>query len=100
MAGFALDQFLFSGCDGAAVSHLRRQLEDSAERIHGARPVRHRFRLPRRSDADRFNFHLAQRETTETLIMVSLIEMPALPQQLPRQNECPVEETEEATIMI
>jgi len=33
--------------------------------------------------------------------MVSLIEMPqALPQQLPRQNECPVEETEEDTIMI
>ena len=33
--------------------------------------------------------------------MVSLIEMPqTLPQQLPRQNDRPVEETEEATIMI
>src|SRR5438876_6198950 len=76
VAGEPLDQFLFSRRDGAAVSHLRSQLEDPAERIHRTCPIRDGLRLPRRGDDDRFNFHLAQRKTTETLIMVSLIEMP------------------------
>src|SRR5437879_9118984 len=101
VAGEPLDQFLFSRRDGAAVSHLRRQLEDSPERIHRASAIRDGLRLPHRRDDDRFNFHLAQREPTETLIMVSLIEMPqALPQQLPRQNDRPLDETESAEIMI
>src|SRR6266404_6761246 len=102
MAGPALDEFLFPRRDGVALSHLRRQLEDSAERIHRASAIRHCLRLPRRRHADRPNFYLAQRTTTETLIMVSLIEMPpqTLPQQLPRQDDRPVDETEEATIMI
>ncbi len=33
------------GRDGAALSHLRRQLENSAERIHRTRAVRHGVRL-------------------------------------------------------
>src|SRR5439155_10826322 len=101
VAGEPLDQFLFSRRDGAAVSHLRGQLEDSPERIHRASAIRDGLRLPRRRDDDRINFHLAQREPTETLIMVSLIEMPqALPQQLPCQNDRPLDETESAEIMI
>src|SRR5438874_9793533 len=101
VAGEPLDQFLFSRRDGAAVSHLRRQLEDSPERIHRASAIRDGLRLPHRRDDDRINFHLAQRETTETLIMVSLLEMPqTLPQQLPRQNDRPLDEIDGAEIMI
>src|SRR5437868_826994 len=101
VAGEPLDQFLFSRRDGAALSHLRRQFEDPAERIYRACPIRDGLRLPRRRHADRFNFHLAQRETTETLIMVSLLEMPqTLSQQLPRQNDRLVDEIECAEIMI
>ena len=37
----ALERFLFPGRDGAAVSHLRRQLENPAKRIHRARAIRH-----------------------------------------------------------
>src|ERR1700757_4742403 len=100
MAGQPLDKFLFPGSDGASMSHLRGQFEDPAERIHRARPIRHRVCVSGGRDVDRFDFHLAQRKTTETLIMVSLIEMPqTLPQQLPRQTDGPADETE-GTVMI
>src|SRR5262249_42293555 len=58
-------------------------------------------RIPGGCDVYRFNFYLASRTTTETLIVVSSIEMPqTLPQQVPRQNETPLEETEAANVMI
>src|ERR1043166_7246647 len=101
VAGRALDEFLFSRRDGAALSHLRRQLEDPAERIHRARAIRHRVRFPRGGHADRLNFNLAQRTTTETLIMVSLMRMPEIVEEkLSRKIEQLVTQVETSTIEV
>ena len=68
--------FFFQGVMALPLSHLRRQLENSAERIHRARAIRRRARLSRPRDADRFDFNFAERTNQEPLIMVSLIDMP------------------------
>jgi phosphate transport system permease protein len=52
-----LDGLLLPGCDGAAVPHLRGQLEDPPERVHGARTIWHRLCFPahRRPDCHGFD---------------------------------------------
>ena len=80
-----LDRFLFPGRDGAALSHLRRQLEDSAERVHRARAIRRRLRLSRPRHADRADFNCLARTKQEPPIMVSLVEMPESTSQTRRQ---------------
>src|SRR3712207_3869511 len=76
MAGEPHDGFLFPGRDGVAVPHLRRQLEDPAERIHRARAIRRRVRLSRARHADRPHFDRPERTQPEPLIMVNILEMP------------------------
>ena len=39
-----------------ALSHLRRKFQDPAKRVHRARPIRHRLRLPRRGHGHRACF--------------------------------------------
>src|SRR5438876_8162976 len=46
---------------------LFRSLEDSAERIHRARPVRRRLCFSRGGNADRPHINFTARKTTETL---------------------------------
>src|SRR5207248_10116212 len=46
MAGPALDRFRFPRRDGTALSHLRCQLEDSANRIHRSRAIRRSLHTP------------------------------------------------------
>ena len=68
----ALDRFLFPRRDGAALSHLCCQFEDSAERIHRARPIRRRLCFPLPRDADRADLDRLARTKQEPFIMVNL----------------------------
>ena len=54
-----------------ALSHLRRKLQNSAERIHRARAVRHRFRLPRRGHGHRARLRPSPHSPAQTTQMVS-----------------------------
>src|SRR6266446_1034099 len=76
MAGHAVDGFLFPGRDGFALSHLCCQLENSAKRIHRARPIWRSVRLPRPRHVDCTDLDCAERTIQKPLIMVSLFEMP------------------------
>src|SRR2546423_987419 len=76
VAGPAVHRFLFPRRDGVTVSHLRRQLEDPAERIHRARPIRRRLCLPFSRDADRAHVNRLARAQPEPFIMVAILEMP------------------------
>src|SRR6266516_1856929 len=75
MAGHAVDGFLFPGRDGFALSYLCFQLENSAKRIHRARPIWRSLRLPRPRYVDCADLDCAERTIQKPLIMVSLLEM-------------------------
>ena len=85
-------RFLFPGRDGAALSHLRRQLEDSAERIHRAGSVRRRLRLSFPRHADRANLDRAARTKPESSIMVTVLEMPETPSPITVNQPAPTRE--------
>src|SRR5205085_942219 len=76
MAGATRDRFRFPRRDGAAVSHLRRQLENSAERIHRAGAIRRRARLSRARHAHRLELDRAAGKKPEPSIMVEVMERP------------------------
>src|SRR5438874_8119863 len=78
MAGSALDRLLFPRRDGPALSHLCRQLEDSAERIHRACAIRRRFCFSCSRNSNRGDLGRIAGTQPKTFIMVNLIEMPNL----------------------
>src|SRR6266404_1429435 len=97
-----MDRFLLPGRDGIALPHLRGQLQNSAERIHRARPIWSGVCFPGASDADRVIFDCVARETKEALIMVNVIDVSrTMPQQAPPQTHQPgADETEALETMI
>src|SRR5690606_17431223 len=60
----------FPGCDGAALPHLRRQLENPTERIHRTRAVRHGLCLPRAGGDHRLGRDPAAQPPPQTVSMV------------------------------
>src|SRR5438067_6674069 len=70
MAGPTLDRFRFSRRDGAALSYLRCQLEDSAERIHRADAIRRSLHFAAARFCHCAHLHRSPRKSQETLVMV------------------------------
>src|SRR3954462_3879765 len=76
MAGGEVLRLLFPGRDGVALPHLCRQLQNPAERIHRAGPIRRRLRLSFPRHANCVNLDPAPGTKPESPLMVSLAEMP------------------------
>src|SRR5437868_14386333 len=91
MAGPALDRFRFPRRDGTALSHLRCQLEDPAERIHRAGAIRRSLRSPVACLCYCPRLHRSARKNQETSVMVVMeneeITHPAPPLEVQKPTE-------------
>src|SRR6266581_2654885 len=106
MAGAEVDRLLLPGGDGAAVSHLRRRLQDPPERIHARRPIRHGVRFPfhrrrHRDDRRRSPAAAAQKiQMVTTLAMPEPVAPPAAPRPVSVAPAAPVNPAARAIIEI
>src|ERR1700686_1161889 len=76
VAGGEVHRLLLSGRHGPALSHLCCQLENSAERIHRARAIWQRVRLPFPRDAHCANVDFLAGTQQESSLMVAILQMP------------------------
>src|SRR5213082_2378797 len=70
MAGSTLDRFRFPRRDGTALSHLRCQLENSAERIHRANAIRRSLHFVAARFCHRAGVDRSAGKSQETFVMV------------------------------
>src|SRR5437867_1565715 len=101
MAGPTLDRFCFSRRDGIALSHLRCQLENSAERIHRANAIRRSLHFVAARFCHRAGVDRSARKSQEAFVMVVMeqeTEHPAPP--LEPQKVAESEPRQEAMINV